>query len=323
MTLEADMLADRRRLKRRLTVWRLTAVVLAVAAILTLAVRAGSDGGLFGHGDHIARVSIEGLIRDDHDQQAIFDRLVTTDRVKAIILHIDSPGGTTSGSEALFAAIRRAAAKKPVVAVLGDVAASGGYIAALASDHIVARGNSITGSIGVIYQWANISGLLETLGVQVEQLKSSDLKAEPDLFEPTPEAAIEVTQAIVDESYEWFVQLVSERRPFDEPRARELSDGRVYTGRQALEVGLVDMIGGERSALAWLRAEHNIATELKVIDWTSEEDDQLSWSDLALSWSLRASGLGDLVDLLGLDGKTSPVERLSLDGLISVWHPDL
>lgn len=323
MTLDAEILADRRRLRRRLSVWRVAAVALAVVALVAVAASLSGETGLTGLKDHIARVTVSGVITDDREQQALFDKILKADRVKAIILHIDSPGGTTSGAEALFAAVRRLASTKPVVAVVGDVAASGGYIVALASDHIVARGNSITGSIGVIFQWADITALLKTLGVEVEQLKSSELKAEPDLFGPTPEAALEVMRAMVQDSQDWFVNLVAERRPFDEAQARALSDGRVYTGRQALAAHLIDAIGGEITALEWLRSQRDVPRDLDIVDWTAETAQTLSWRDLALAWSLRRLGLGDVASLLGFGEKTSPTERLSLDGLISVWHPDL
>ncbi len=323
MTLNADILADRRGLKRQLRVWRIAAVLITVTAIFAMFGYGGGKLGLFGHGDHIARITVSGIIVDDREQQEMFDALVKEDSVKAIILHIDSPGGTTAGAEALYAAIRRAASKKPLVAVVGDVAASGGYIAALGGDHIVARGNSITGSIGVIFQWADVSELLDTLGVTVNQLKSSELKAEPGMFGPAPEAALEITRVMVSDSYEWFVGLVSERRPFDEAAAREVSDGRVYTGRQALEAGLIDAIGGERTALQWLRDERQVGNALKVVDWSDGESEDFSLADLALSRTLAKFGLEDIGAALGLGEKTAPIERLSLDGLISVWHPDL
>ena len=193
-------------------------------------------------------MTIDGIISNDRKQQELFDKIVASDDVQGVIVHINSPGGSTAGSEALYAAIRRAAAKKPVVGVLGTVAASGGYIAALATDHIVARGNTVTGSIGVVFQWAQVSELMQKLGIKMETIKSSPLKAEPSPFSPMPEEARALTEAMIRDSYEWFVGLVEQRRPFEETRARELSDGRIYTGRQALEVQLIDEIGGEKTA---------------------------------------------------------------------------
>ncbi|MGI9412040.1 MAG: signal peptide peptidase SppA [Hyphomicrobiales bacterium] len=321
MSLDADILVDRRRLKRRLSLWRFIAIASLLAVLIAAGIGLSGDGWRYGFAHHVARVTVSGLITDNRKQQKLFDEIVKSDKVKAVILHINSPGGTTTGSEALFAAIRRVSADKPVVAVLGTVAASGGYVAALASDHIVARGNTLTGSIGVIFRWAEVSELMQKLGVKVEDIKSGTLKAEPSPFKQIPEEAREVARRMVLDSYEWFVGLVAERRPFDRVRARQLSDGRVYTGRQALDVKLIDAIGGERTALTWLQETKGIDGGLEVVDWTVSSIESLSWSASATVWLLRALGLGGLAEAMLLTQKTLGTERLSLDGLISVWHP--
>ena len=321
MSLEADMMVDRRRLKRRLSLWRFIAIGALLAVIVAAGISLSGDGLRYGFTSHVARVTISGLISDDREQQELLDKIVKSSEVKAVVLHINSPGGTTAGSEALFAAIRRVAADKPVVAVLGTVAASGGYIAALASDHIVARGNTLTGSIGVIFQWAEVSELLDKVGVKMEEVKSGPLKAEPSPFKKMPEEARALTEAMVRDSYDWFVGLVAERRPFGEARARELSDGRVYTGRQALDAKLVDAIGGERTALAWLRETKGIDADLEVVDWTKSSIENLSWADTAAVLILRGLGLSELAESVMLTRKTLATEILSLDGLVSVWHP--
>ena len=321
MSLDADLMVDRRRLKRRLSMWRIAAIALVVVIAAAAGARMWGGAGLFALDRHIARITIDGVISDNRKQQDLFDKIVATDSVEAVILHVNSPGGTTAGSEALYAAIRRAAAKKPVVAVLGTVAASGGYVAALGSDYIVARGNTITGSIGVIFQWAEFTELAKTLGIKLEEVKSTPLKGQPSPFAKTTEEARAVTEAMIRDSYEWFVGLVEQRRPFGETRARELSDGRVYTGRQALEVQLIDAIGGERTALEWLREAKKVDAGLKVRDWSSNAIEELSWGSFAAVSLLRAFGLDDLANTLLLTRKTLRAETLSLDGLVSVWHP--
>ena len=177
---------------------------------------------------------VEGLITGDRPFLKMLEKLEKADRVKAVIIDIDSPGGTTAGSEAIYEAIRKIAAKKPVVSVMGTIAASGGYITAIASDYIVARGNTITGSIGVIFQWAQLQKLLDTLGVQMQEVKSGDLKAEPNFFKPPSEKALAVANGMIQDSFRWFTGLVTERRHLAPDRVLVLSDGRVYTGRQAL-----------------------------------------------------------------------------------------
>ena len=121
----------------------------------------------FGSRDYIARIRIQGLIRGDHDRVEALDRLGRSS-AKAVIVHIDSPGGTTAGSEQLYDALTRLKAKKPMVVVVDGLAASGGYMAALASDHIIAQETSLVGSIGVLFQYPNFTDLLKTIGVQVE-----------------------------------------------------------------------------------------------------------------------------------------------------------
>ena len=322
MTVNADILADRRRLKRRASLWRF----LAVVAVVVILVAGGSSsmpltsGFWFGR-DQIARISISGAIFDNSDQRERLKKITEDNNVKALILDINSPGGTTAGAEALFASIRQVAAKKPVVAVLGTVAASGGYAAALGADYIVARGNTITGSIGVIMQWAEVKDLLGKVGVRMEEIKSSPLKAQPSPFNTASADVRAAIESMVQDSYEWFVDLVADRRPFDKAEARRLADGRVYSGRQAKKLKLVDAIGGEDAAIAWLVKEKNISSELKVIDWTSSQFDDLDLGAMIALKIARSLGLSTVTAALGLNGKQLGAERVRLDGLVSVWHP--
>lgn len=319
MTTQADQMVDRRRLKRRLRLWRAMAVIAVIAAIAIFAL---GDRGTFFPRNHIARVTIQGVITDDVKQQKLIDRLTKSNKVKAVIIRINSPGGTTTGAEALFGSIRKLSAQKPVVAVLGTVAASGGYITALAADYIVARGNTITGSIGVIFQWAQVTGLLEKLGVKMENIKSGPLKAVPSPFEPTTEEARKAASEMVLDSFEWFVGLVSDRRPIDLNRARILSDGRVYTGRKALENKLIDEIGGEEAAIKWLTTERKITPDLKVIDWRVKTGNEFGLGASVLRFALKAIGLGGGLEDFAAIKKMLKPERLSLDGLVSVWQPE-
>jgi len=323
MSLDADALVDRRRLARKASFWRVATFLVFLAAVILGAVFLTEDMDLFGRADQIARISIDGLITDDRKQQDLIERASKDRRVKAIILAIDSPGGTTSGSEAYYQAIREAAGRKPVVAVLGTLAASGGYIVAIAADRIVARGNSITGSIGVIFQWAQVREALQKLGVQVAEVKSAPLKAEPSPFTETSQEALAVMREMVADSYQWFLDLVAERRKLDAAEARRLGDGRVYTGRQALAAGLIDEIGGEREAIAWLSREYGINPKIKVRDWkAASELESLGMLDgLALRMA-RFFGF-DPSGAMKIIGDFDTVQRLRLDGLVSVWQAPL
>jgi protease-4 len=312
LSFDADALADRRRLKRRLIFWRSGAVIAVAIALIALAAKSSSF-----HRAQIARVEVNGLITDDREMQELLQDLRDDPAIKAVILSIDSPGGTTTGSEALYESVRKVSEKKPVVAVLGTVAASGGYIAALSADHVVARGNTLTGSIGVLFQWAQLSGLMEKIGIDVQSVKSAPLKAEPDPFhKPSPEA-LAVTRDLIASSYDWFLGLVAERRGLDPAVARKLGDGRVYTGFQAVKNGLVDEIGGEEQALAWLSKEHKLSPALPVETWEPKRPE-----DGFGLFGAKAMGEAFASGIAALAGKTLQTKTLTLDGLTSVWQAE-
>jgi protease IV len=320
MSFEADQIVARRRLRRQVSFWRVLAVVLALATALALMTAGGDDGALSKLSEHVARVRVEGFISGDEKTLKMFKTLAESSRVKALILHIDSPGGSTVGAEALFEAVRKVAEKKPVVAVMDSVAASGGYATAVAADHIIARGNTITGSIGVIFQWPDVSQLMNAIGVKVEELKSGELKAEPSPFKPASERGKAVAMQMIRDAYDWFVSLVADRRKLPIERVRLLADGRVYTGRQALQEKLIDGIGGEDAAVQWLATVKKIPQGTQIIDWKADEGFGPSGFGFA--------ALRGLLHMLGMDGWAEALERawrgtgVQLDGLQSVWHPD-
>ena len=171
-------------------------------------------------------------------------------------------------------------------------------------------------------QWAEVADLLEKAGIRVEEVKSGPLKAAPSPFSRASSEAREATESMVRDSYDWFVGLVRDRRSLDPDRARVLSDGRVYTGRQAKAVKLVDAIGGETEAVKWLQVEKKIERNLKVVEWTRSSFEDLGLGGAALAWLLKAAGLEGVASVLRLSQKTLQTERLNLDGLVSVWHPE-
>jgi protease-4 len=320
MTFEADQIVARRRLRRQVSFWRAGAVVLAVIAAIALVSSGNGDGAFSRLSDHVARVHVDGFISGDEKTLKLFKTIAESNRVKAVIMHIDSPGGTTVGAEALFEAVRKVAEKKPVVAVMNSVAASGGYATAVAADHVIARGNTITGSIGVIFQWPDVSQLMNSLGVKVEELKSGELKAEPSPFKPASDRVKAVAMQMIRDSFDWFVALVAERRRLPIERVRLLADGRVYTGRQALQEKLIDGVGGEDAAVNWLATVKGIPQGTQIVDWKTE--------DGFGSTGFGFSALKGVLRGLGLDGLARGLDRavasggVQLDGLLSVWHPD-
>ena len=317
MALDAVSVIDRRRLKRRLTAWRIAAVLFALLFLGVLVLSGQSGPGTADLLPHIARVDISGIITDDRKMSELLDKVGKSDQVKAVILDINSPGGTTTGGEALYDAVRRLAAKKPVVAVGGTLVTSAAYIVALATDRIFVYGNTITGSVGVIFQWVDVTQLLHTLGVKVEEVKSGPLKAVPSPFEPTDEKARALADEMVQESKAWFVGLVADRRKIDPSAVPGLTDGRIYSGRQAVEFKLVDQIGDERAATSWLSKERKVPAGLKIVDWKPEQESSGMFGWLFHSMS-GAFGLSP-ERILGWVGQVTAT--LKLDGLVSVWHP--
>ncbi len=271
--LERDFYEERRRKWRRSAFWR-GFLVAAVLAII-IAAWAGSSGLEMAR-SHIARIEIAGLISDDPDRDEMLRQLAEDDHAKAVVVRINSPGGTTAGSEALFASLRQVAEKKPLVAQLAEVAASGGYVAAIAADHIVARGNTLTGSIGVIMEYPDLTQVMQRLGIELETVRSSELKAEPSPFRTTSPAARALEEALVAESYGWFRGLVGDRRGLQGGALDSVANGAVFTGRLALENGLIDEIGGEPEALAWLESREKGLADLPVRDWQVERDEPLA-----------------------------------------------
>ena len=322
MSLDADVIVDRRRMRRKLTFWRVAAVLIAIAAIVAVTATVARRGNLMTAGsDTIARVTITGLIRNDQERVEQLARLAKSN-VKAVIVHVDSPGGTTAGSEQLHESLRRVAAAKPLVVVVDGLAASGGYIAAMSSDHIVAQETSLVGSIGVLFQYPNFTDLLKTVGVKVEEIKSSPLKAAPNGFEPTSPEARAAIEDLVKDSYAWFHDMVRDRRHMDDALLARVTDGRVFTGRQGLELKLVDELGNEQTAIDWLVKEKGIKADTPVRDWELRSRfSDLSILHLAIGAALEAVGLGPLARRFTDWGSVQAMERLNLDGLLALWHP--
>lgn len=320
MSLETEAILDRRRLRRRASFWRGLAILAVVAAIGALFQFSGHRASMIGEGKQIARISIEGIITEDRKQLELLERVANARNVEALILFINSPGGTTTGGEAIYEAIRKVSEKKPVVAQFGTIATSAAYIAGLATDQIVARGNSITGSVGVIFQWAEFSELFNKLGIKMNEIKSGPLKANPSPFQPADEAGKAAAQEMIAESMRWFVGLVSERRGIDTAAVPGLQAGRVYSGREALTHKLVDRIGGEDEAQRWLEESRGVTKNLKIVDWKPSREP--AWGLLGdTAMALARWFAGPLAEAATRLMQTPALAALQLDGLVAVWQP--
>lgn len=322
MSLDSDVIVDRRRIRRKLTFWRVIAAFGVIAAAIAVGVLASPSARTAISGSNaIARVKIDGLIRSDQARVEALERLEKSSAA-AVIVHINSPGGTTAGSEQLYDALMRLKAKKPMVVVVEGLAASGGYIAALASDQIIAQQTSLVGSIGVLFQIPNVSDLLKTVGVKVEEVKSSPLKAAPNGYEPTSPEARAALDSLVKDSYAWFRGLVKDRRGMDDATLQTVADGRVFTGRQAVGLKLIDQLGDEKTAVAWLVAQKKVGADVPVRDFKlAPRFGDMTFLRATASIALDAIGLGALARQVEQSGVAQAVDRLGLDGMLALWHP--
>lgn len=213
-------------------------------------------------GDKIGLCKIEGMITDAHEVVEFLHELRTDESVKGVLLRIDSPGGSVAPSQELYQAVQELAKVKPVVVSMGTVAASGGYYAAAPATLIVANPGSITGSIGVRAEYVNIQGLLDKLGLKSDLLVTGKLKGAGSPTQPLTKEQRAYLMALIFDLHQQFVTDIATARGMDEAAVAKLADGRAMTGRQALELKLVDKLGGQELAMATLRdmvkAEPNI-----------------------------------------------------------------
>lgn len=303
MSLETDLILDRQRLKRRLFFWRSFAILAVLAAVL-VAMRGSGLGFGFAH---VARLQVNGLISEDQKLVRAVDKLADDNSVKALIVSIDSPGGSVSGGESLHDAVAHVAEKKPVVTVMGGVAASAGYMIAVPAHRIFAHDGTLTGSIGVLLEAPEASGLLAKLGVDAQTIVSGPLKDQPSYTHPLSAQGHEVLQALVMDMYDQFVGMVAAGRHMDPDKVRQLGDGRAYTGRQALQLGLIDAIGGEHDARQWLASAKGVSADLPVEDVSTS-----SYAERAVS--------GTLGTLFVSLWKIVISQGVMLDGGWAVWH---
>jgi protease-4 len=320
MSVDAEMIADRRRLRRKLSFWRVLSVLALIAAVVIGGLALSGRSPMGGASQQIARISVDGFIAGSQRTSDLFKRVAEARNVSGVVISINSPGGTTTGAEELYRGIRQLAEKKPLVAFVDGTAASGGYITAIAADYIVARETSLVGSIGVLFQYPDASKLLTTLGVQVEEVKSAPLKAEPSPFHPTSPEARAALQNVVNDTYDWFKRLVAERRKLDDAQIATVSTGTIFSGRQGVPLKLVDQIGSERDAVAWLEREKGVVKDLPVRDWKPRDSSRFGlWTAAALG----ADFLGYANVALWLRQGEAAARMGTLDGLLAVWQPTL
>jgi protease IV len=301
MSLETDLFLDRRRLKRGMVTWRVIAILALVLAALAVLARGAAVWP--GH-RYVAVLRIDGIITDDEKRVQAVSDLATDRRAAALVVVIDSPGGSVAGGEALHDALAEVAKAKPVVTVMGGMAASAGYMIAVPAARIFARNATITGSIGVIMEAPEAGELLSKLGINVQTLVSGPLKGQPSFTAPMTDAGRQALQALLMNLYDQFVAMVAEGRHMSVADVRALADGRAYTGQEALPLHLIDAIGGMKEARAWLAQARAVPTALPTEDVAS-----------------KANGVSFLGIKLGGVANLLLSQTLMLDGALSLWQP--
>lgn len=271
MNISPDYLIERKRNKFQLAKWKIICLLLISAIIFIVGNKIFTNKNISYlskdmSGDYIANILLEEIIYDDLSRVKKLEKIAVDKNVKAVIIHINSPGGSVVGSEMLYNSFRKIAKNKPVVVVMDSVAASGGYLIALGGDYIIAHNGTITGSIGVLMEMPEITELAERVGIKFNHFKSNPLKANPSF---TEKLNSEAEKAVMDNTYDvydYFTELVSKRRNLDLDFVRKIADGRVYSAKLAMQYKLIDEIGNEDSAIKWLEEKKDIPKNLKILE---------------------------------------------------------
>ena len=306
---KTDYIIDRHRLRRKLSAWRIIAIVIAVIGAGAISVLVVDEIETFEN--HIARIHIEGTIIYDADLIELIDEVKDNELVKGVVIVIDSPGGTIVGGESLFNAIDELAQDKPTTATINTLGASAGYLVATATEYIVAHQTSIVGSIGVIFQYPQIDKMLEDYGIKVKEIKSSPLKAAPSIFTPENPEARKMIQIMIDDSFKWFKNLVAQKRGYSNEEIEKIADGSIYTGNQALNIRLIDAVGGEETARKWLINTKGLDEELNIITHEVHREETFGY--------LTAGGIINSI-VNNRDIKKWIKKNISLDGMLAIWQ---
>mgnify|MGYP001233258449 CR=1 FL=1 len=263
MSLDWQILEENKKKWFRKGLWRGIFFSILLIAIFSLFLNINNLSSKF---PHIARISITGIIYDNDQLVEIINNLSRNENVKSVLVKINSPGGTVVGSESLYVAINRLSHVKPVISLMGEVATSGGYIVALASNYILARQNTLTGSIGVIIEHQNFSELSNKIGISINSIKSGKIKGGQNPLSPFDPLVKNNDQKLVDYSFNWFISLIKSNRNIEQNVIDLVSDGRTLTGGMAMDLGLIDGIGSEKEALKYLEKNYPSIKGLKIID---------------------------------------------------------
>ena len=290
---------DRFYSKKQSTIKRLLIFVVVILTIVTGLLQFQQKENF------IAKITVEGIIKDRNDILEQLENLDNDQNVKGLITIINSPGGTYVGSKEIHESIKNLSKKIPTVAYMREMATSGGYLVSLSSDRIFGNEATITGSIGVILQTANISQLLNKLGINPVIIKSGDLKAVPNPAEEIDEEKLVYLKDIIQNMQAEFLNLVKKHRDISSSTIELVSDGRIVTGKQAKDLKLIDAVGTENDALSWLRQEAGLSNDVKVKDLSIRSD------------------IDKLFNLSFLKKKINYLNQNFYNGFIAIWTPEI
>ncbi len=306
MAISSDTLLERLHLKRQVTLWRLLAIG-AIIFFLVISIE-GRENISPVSGDYIARVNVQDIITDNYGLDKLLKKIDKNDNAKALLVVLDTPGGTAVGGEVLYQRLQKIKENKPVVAVMRTMCTSAGYMAAMGADRVFAMDSTLTGSIGVIMQTAEFTDMADKLGITPITVKSGDNKAAPSNFEEFTKEQRQVIEDVIGNFYDVFIDIVAESRDMEREKVIELSQGgRIYTGRQAADIGLIDEIGGIEEAVIWLEEEKGLddSLDIRTMKIKKEYDDVFE----------------KFADAMGFTFLTK--HRFGLDGLLLIWQPEL
>lgn len=252
-----DYLIDRYNLKNSTNKWKFIAFILFFIVLFMRFYHQRYNIAKI-KSDYIASIEVTGMLVQDKEIIKSLDKIANDSKIKAVLVNINSSGGTGVGGESLYREFRKIAEKKPIVASIGETGASAAYMAAIGADRIYAYNISLVGSIGVIIMSIEVSEFAKKHGINLELIKSSPLKAIPNYFEKLNDQQRVQVQNLVNQSNEFFVELVKKRRNLAEDDLKKVSNGSIFTGRKANELGLIDQVGDASDAIKWLKRKDNL-----------------------------------------------------------------
>ena len=285
--------------RRQSIIKRILIIVIVIMSIVTASLQFQQKENF------IAKITVEGIIKDRNDILEQLKDLDNDQNVKGLITIINSPGGTYVGSKEIHESIKKLSKKIPTVAYMREMATSGGYLVSLSSDRIFGNEGTITGSIGVILQTADISQLLGKLGINPVIIKSGDLKAVPNPAEKIDEKKLNYLNDIIKKMQTEFLNLVKKSRNISNSSLDLVSDGRIVTGKQAKDLKLIDAVGTENDALSWLKKEAGLDDEVRVKDLSIQSE------------------ITELLNFSFLKKKINYLNQNFYNGFIAIWTPGI